>query len=201
MLTWISQVLGAMKPADAAQQLAAVRSFRCPCNNCTAVIRWLTTSNERSATLNRIGAPNVRHLEANLRQYARNVATSTVIRTSPQGIQITKTDAIWKAQLWAGNQAIGISAARAINTNESVLFAIFGERDYRAVLRALNVAYINTPLPNPAALGPAVAGRPSQATASGSNPGPSGAPATSAQPPTKRRRVEDDVQIIDLTSD
>ncbi|KAG9028082.1 hypothetical protein FS837_003996 [Tulasnella sp. UAMH 9824] len=201
ILTWIQKVLGTIKPADVSQQLASVRSFRCPCNYCARAINWLTTSNQRSTSIDRIGAPNVRHLEGNLRLYAGNIVMSRVVRTSPQGIEIVKSDAIWKAQLWAGNQVVGISAIRTINTNESVLLAIFGEEDYRAILRALNLKYINTPLPNPAALGPAAAGHPSQAAPSGSNAGPSRASAASAQPPNKRRRVEDNVQVIDLTSD
>lgn len=99
------------------------------------------------------------------------------------------------------NRDVGIKAVRAINTNESVLLAIFGEKEYRAILQALNVKYINTSLPNPAALVPVVAGHPSQAAPSGSNTGQTRAPASSAQPPSKRRRVEDNVRVIDLTSE
>ncbi|KAG9036120.1 hypothetical protein FS837_001739 [Tulasnella sp. UAMH 9824] len=201
IVTWIRRVLGTNKPADAAQQLASLRSCRCPCNFCARAIGWLKTSSQRSFRIDRIGAPNVRHLEGNLRLCAGNIVTSSVVRTTPQGIDIVKSDAFWKAQLWTGNQAVGIKAVRAINTDESVLLAIFGEKEYRAILRALNVKYINTPLPNPATLGPVAAGHPSQAAPSGSNAGSSRAPAASAQPPSKRRRVEDNVRVIDLTGD
>ncbi|KAG8940300.1 hypothetical protein FRC04_005433 [Tulasnella sp. 424] len=203
ILAWINRVLGTTKPADVAQQLAATRNCRCPCSYCTTAIRWLTTSNQPRTRIERIGAVNVKHLEAKLWQYASNVVTSSVIRTSPQGIEIIKKDAIYKAQLWAENQAKGISAVRAISTNESVLLAIFGDREYRTVLRALNVAYINTPLPSSFAPVPTpapVVNPPTQATTSSSTTRSSAAAAPLAHPPPKRRRVEDNVQVIDLTS-
>ncbi|KAG8986108.1 hypothetical protein FRB90_004214, partial [Tulasnella sp. 427] len=56
---------------------------------------------------------------------------------------IVKDPSFARAQQWPKNQSVALSNIRAISTNESVLLEVFGERNYRAILGALDEPYIN----------------------------------------------------------
>lgn len=89
ILRWLQTVLGTTKLADVAEKLAIIRKGRCACGSCAQVMRWLAEpSKEAAMSLDYIGIPKVNHLQMNLREYASKLADWTVVRTSPQGIEV-----------------------------------------------------------------------------------------------------------------
>ena len=88
VLGYADLVLG-RKPTDMTAQLAGVRRMACTCTSCTAVVAFFTSSSAPSLVLDRIGAPGVKHVEAELqRNYGVSVATCTVVKTTPRSLQV-----------------------------------------------------------------------------------------------------------------
>ncbi|KAG8921720.1 hypothetical protein FRC00_008319, partial [Tulasnella sp. 408] len=196
---WLKTVLGTTKLADVAQHLAIIGNCRCTCRSCAQVMRWLRErSNQAAMSLFGIGASNVNHLEKNLRDYASKVASWTVSRTPPHGIEVSKQSRIHRAQNWNTNKAAGLAAMRAISADESVLLSIFGEEVYKMAIKMLEVPYINAKM-GPAAPGDGTSGpsNPTRVVLEGASR-PRGN--SSVQPPPKRRRVEGNGQVIERTA-
>ncbi|KAG8921757.1 hypothetical protein FRC01_014909 [Tulasnella sp. 417] len=196
VLRWLQTVLGTTKLADVVQMLASIRNCRCICRYCAPVMRWLAEPSQgEEISLECIGAPNVNHLEKNLRNYVRKLVDWTILRTSPHGIRVVKNDRIYKAQMWSTNQAAGVAAVRAISADEGVLLSILGEEIYKTVVQMLDVPYINTEIGIMAGTSAPTNQTPAGLEGAGRPRGNS-----SVQPPPKRRRVDENIPVIDLTT-
>jgi hypothetical protein len=88
---WLEKVLGPFPEpqARATAVMATLAQHTCNCESCGRVRLFLTAQPERVLHLNRIGADNRRHVEAQLYQYARDAVTYTMIRGSPQGLIVS----------------------------------------------------------------------------------------------------------------
>ncbi|KDQ16692.1 hypothetical protein BOTBODRAFT_30614 [Botryobasidium botryosum FD-172 SS1] len=208
MFAWVQVILG-HKPSNSSNQFASVTRLgsRCSCPHCSSIVRFISSSTQPSHSLPRIGAPNVRHVMQQLESAGvRAVATWDVIRTSPQGLQITKTDQIWKAQRWPLNQQQGIGLLKGITTDEARLKDVFGEVDYHLLLDRLGVPWVNAPLNNATAASTSTMPQPSMSTTAGAGPsqvrpGTHSITTVEDSPPPKRRKIQEEThEVIDLCS-
>ncbi|KAF9256205.1 hypothetical protein L218DRAFT_950169 [Marasmius fiardii PR-910] len=187
---WAKEVLGP-KPNEAAAKPLLTNLNRLTCNQsyCVTVRKFLSTpSAERVAHLRQIGAPARRHVEKELESYGRGAATFETIRTTPQGLTVAKSDALYQPSRWKATQKQGLQVLQKIG-NEKVLEKIWGE-GYLAFMSQMNgdASKTTTPATAPRA-GPSQTQR-ARAPAR-PPPGPS-VPVT----PAKRKADE----IIDLTT-
>lgn len=88
MLYWVERVLGPRPLNTVSKHLEAIRNWQCSCNICPAVRDFLTSDAAESKEWQRIGAPKRGHVEKLLQSYAREVATYSTIRTTPQGLKV-----------------------------------------------------------------------------------------------------------------
>ncbi|KIO28615.1 hypothetical protein M407DRAFT_22201 [Tulasnella calospora MUT 4182] len=198
ILRWLQTILGTTKLDDVAQswpvsETAAVLA-------CGPFMRWLADpSKEAMMSQGYIGAPNVYHIEKNLWEYVSKLVDWTGQRTSPHGIEIVKKDKIHKAQMWTTNQALGLAAVRASSPDESILLSVLGEETYKTVIQMPEVPYSNGDI-GFAAAGTGTSGpsNPTQVVSEGASR-PRGN-SSAVQPPPKRRRVDENIPIIDLTT-
>ena len=80
-----------MSATRAAQLQDLARWTRtCSCDPCTRAREALTQSTERSVRIERIGAQAKKHVESKLRAHAGLLATWTMLRTTPQGLEVGK---------------------------------------------------------------------------------------------------------------
>lgn len=138
MQTWLRLVLGPAPGANAtlSSQLSALNRWTCSCLHCSEARRFLTTGPERSKTLHRIGAPTRRHVEGFLVAYARGLATYDTVRTTPQGLTITKSDALHKLLVWRIEHANGKALLKSIAPDDAQLHQLLGA-EYGNILAAL----------------------------------------------------------------
>ncbi|KAJ8072944.1 hypothetical protein PM082_019807 [Marasmius tenuissimus] len=135
---WAILVLGT-KPDEVLYQrlLAKVQGYTCTLPNCVAVRRFLTTPNaERSMKLERIGAPARKHVEKELQTHAVGAATFDTIRSSPQGLTVSKHDGLFQPARWRATQQEGVKLLKEIG-NEGVLRAIWSN-EYAAFINKMN---------------------------------------------------------------
>ena len=93
VVSWVDRVLGPSPLPNPALslQLKNLARWSCGCTYCHITKQFLTTSPESSKSLIKIGAPNRKHVEQELAVHARGLATSTLIRQSPQGLTVSVT--------------------------------------------------------------------------------------------------------------
>ncbi|KAK1228340.1 hypothetical protein PQX77_008593 [Marasmius sp. AFHP31] len=135
---WAIVVLGT-KPDEVLYQrlLAKVQRYTCTQPSCVAVRRFLTTPNaERSMKLERIGAPARKHIEKELQTHAVGAATFNIIRSSPQGLTVSKHDGLFQPARWRATQQEGVKLLKEIG-NEGVLRAIWGN-EYAPFINKMN---------------------------------------------------------------
>ncbi|CAL1700296.1 unnamed protein product [Somion occarium] len=125
MLAWISKILGKRPDADVSSIQANLKRWPCGCQHCQNA-RALLAKAERSNQMHRIGAPARRHVEAYLSQYARGAATYDTVRSTPQGLQLTKSDVLFQHLRWKAEQAKGADILKTISTDEAELKRILG---------------------------------------------------------------------------
>ncbi|OJT10004.1 hypothetical protein TRAPUB_13493 [Trametes pubescens] len=136
MLHWVQKVMGPRPPDSTASLLAGLKSWTCNCDVCPPVRNFLTAKPEESNSWTRIGAPKRRHLETFLSKYAKQIATFAMIRSTPQGITVTKTKAMVGPAKWAHGQAEGKKLLRSISANQHELQAVLGP-DYARIVAGL----------------------------------------------------------------
>ncbi|OCH94338.1 hypothetical protein OBBRIDRAFT_801332 [Obba rivulosa] len=136
MLLWARKVLG-QKPVDASAKLASIKNWTCSCEICTPVRLFLVSEPERSKNWHRIGAPTRRHVEKFLATYTPSVATWSTITGSPQGITVTKTDAVYHPIRWLAEQKKGLELLKKISGDAKELQMILGD-DYVKIVDLLN---------------------------------------------------------------
>ncbi|KAJ8075198.1 hypothetical protein PM082_019526 [Marasmius tenuissimus] len=135
---WAILILGAKPDEELYQRLfAKVQRYTCTQPNCVAVRRFLTMPNaERSMKLERIGAPARKHIEKELQTHAVGAATFDTIRSSPQGLTVSKHDGLFQPARWRATQQEGVKLLKEIG-NEGVLRAIWGN-EYAAFINKMN---------------------------------------------------------------
>lgn len=91
MIAWIKKVLGTKPtdtPADLVTTLAALKAC---CPSCKSVAKAMETGSSRAQQirLDRIGAPQAKHLDAKMRSCCRSsVGTWSIIQTTPRGFMV-----------------------------------------------------------------------------------------------------------------
>ncbi|KAK7036717.1 hypothetical protein VNI00_011382 [Paramarasmius palmivorus] len=193
MAGWVGKVTGP-KPDDTAAQplLAKINRWTCHDPHCAKVRQFLLKQPERTIRLDRIGAPSRKHVEKCISSHIYGAATFQMISGSPQGLSVTKADALVKPGEWRANQENGYAVLKSIG-NEQMLGKIWGN-ELSVLLNTLAGTRISTQMGTGlvASVRTAQASAPT-ASSSSSRPGPGpAAPVT----PAKRKIMD----VIDLTS-
>ncbi|GJE87332.1 hypothetical protein PsYK624_034150 [Phanerochaete sordida] len=204
---WTDRVLGPLPTTTSAAlsaQLAGLARWTCSCYPCKRAREVLTQSPERVVRVESIGANNRKHLESKLAQYAGALATWTLLRTTPQGLEIRKKDGLHQLVRWRTEQMKGLGVLQAMGSDDAELRRLLGEHYDRVVARVWGAAGPpgGRPVAHPAAAAAAAPPPPPAELATGL-PAPAAVarPASEAgQPPPKRRKVAANSEnIIDLT--
>ncbi len=89
MVFWVGKVLGRPPAPDSGKaQLKRMELWTCKCDHCTQVLNFLRNEGERSKTWAGIGYKVKQHLEKELKNWCRGVASWEVVSSSPQGIKV-----------------------------------------------------------------------------------------------------------------
>ncbi|KAL1704972.1 hypothetical protein EV121DRAFT_204515 [Schizophyllum commune] len=197
---WATHVLGPRPPDPPAHMLEKMGKPSCHCQSCVDVFTFLNESADRVCRLERIGVPKRQHLEQELSALARGAATWQVIGGTPQGLLVTKTDAVYKPVRWKALHAQAGAILRSISSDEVELRLIFGP-SYQAIVDMLHGVFnddrgqIPSESTQPSAASAGVAPRIPLASASNTVQ-----PAPSALPESRKRKAEHLTgDVIDLT--
>lgn len=92
VLAWCRKVLGP-KPPDVSPQINMVaRTLSSCCHSCKPIGTFLHSSKQRDLRLDRVGAPNAKHMDTKMRSCCSpNIATWTIVMTSPRGFQVSNS--------------------------------------------------------------------------------------------------------------
>ncbi|TCD68473.1 hypothetical protein EIP91_010648 [Steccherinum ochraceum] len=200
MLAWIEKVLGQKPKNDGRAELASLASWTCTCAECNPIRKFLQSGAQQSTSLSSIGAPRRKHLEGYLARYARLACSWQTISTVPQGIQVTKSPAVWQPALWKAVQGQGQAILKTVSGNEEELARILGThyRSITTILRGTPGTAVpsETPQGSASSAGGSAAGRRQRSPEITQNP------STAAQPPAKKRKTAsyNTSDVIDLTS-
>ncbi|KAG8947667.1 hypothetical protein FRC00_009007, partial [Tulasnella sp. 408] len=181
---WRQKSLGSM-PAGVGPLLSATDQITCACEECAEVKSYLGIVNPYENRLSQIGWETIRHVEETTLPHCRTVICWKAIKSQPEpSLWMRKSDDTIRSLGWLGKKNAGLSALQRISQDESTLKQVLGSDEYRRVLAALHVDYVNAPLPASSAQGV----EPTASAASNSAPTPS----TSAnhERPAKRRKVD-----------
>ncbi|KAI5830725.1 hypothetical protein K523DRAFT_302037 [Schizophyllum commune Tattone D] len=196
---WATHVLGP-RPPDPPADMLKMSKPSCHCQSCVDVFTFLNKSADRVCRLERLGAPKRQHLEQELSALARGAATWQVIGGNPQGLLVTKTDAVYKPVRWKALHAQAGAILRSISLDEAELRLIFGP-SYQAIVDMLHGMFnddrgqIPSESTQPSAASAGVAPRIPLASASNTVQ-----PAPSALPESRKRKAEHLTgDVIDLT--
>lgn len=187
---WLQDLLG--KPSGRPD--AVVRRLACSCQDCASVNRFLLS--DSSAETFWAAQRRRTHMESNIRSSIPDAVTfTTIMKGSPYGLQVTKTQATLATSGWR----VRVESTRAFlsqvgTSNE--LARIMGNRyqDVQAALAGSKPYKIGNPAPTvfPVRNAPVVSTSTMQARASGTQAGP-------VMAGTKRKA--DEADVIDLSSD
>ncbi|KAI1793097.1 hypothetical protein LXA43DRAFT_281235 [Ganoderma leucocontextum] len=140
LFSWVGEVMGP-RPFNANLALApigALEKWKCTCQHCPSIRRWLSQSPEGTRTFPNIGSSNRQHIEKFLKKHASGMATWFVDNSTPQGFVVTKLQLLIKPIQWMKNQAEGRKLLDAISTDAQDLRAILGP-EYAMVAAQLGV--------------------------------------------------------------
>lgn len=183
---WLQDLLG----TPSKQPDALVKKLVCECQDCAMVNKFLRSS---AATETFRAAQKRRsHMELNLKTTLPDAVTlTTVMRGSPHGLQVTKTQGTLTMDKWDGRVASARTFLALVGTPD-VLARIMGERyqDVQAALAGTRPYIIGNPTP---VVTPVASTSTTLATATGTQTGPVMA--------GMKRKAEDDGDVIDLTSE
>ncbi|GJE87366.1 hypothetical protein PsYK624_034490 [Phanerochaete sordida] len=157
---WLRLVLGRAPPPNAALagQLAALNRWTCTCVHCADARKFLTKGTERAKSMYRIGAPARKHVEGFLAAHARGLATCALVRSTPQGLTITRSDALQQLLVWRTEHANGKALLKSIAPDDAELRRVLGAA-YPEIVATLNGS-ANPPPPAAAGPGTSSAHRP-----------------------------------------
>ncbi|TCD68476.1 hypothetical protein EIP91_010651 [Steccherinum ochraceum] len=127
VLAWIEKVLGRKPDSDGSAQLASIPAWTCPCPDCTSARNFLKKASvDRNLYLYSIGAVKRRHVEDFLNRYARSACTWRTIGRSPQGLQIIKSDEVYRPGRWNADRDSGNAILKTVSEDENELRRILG---------------------------------------------------------------------------
>ncbi|KAI0717694.1 hypothetical protein C8T65DRAFT_804649 [Cerioporus squamosus] len=133
---WAATVIGSL-PQDTAATLQQLQlqlnGWSCTCEHCSTVKTWMTEEPERSMTYDRIGGTKRKHLEKFMKAHAMGLATWDPIMTTPQGIEITKTDTVAAPVEWFSHVQQGLKLLHDVGLDARELCTILGEEAGRMV--------------------------------------------------------------------
>jgi len=188
---WLQDLLG----TPSKQPDALVKKLACECQDCAKVNKFLRSS----AVTETFWAAQKRrsHMEVNIRNTLPDAVTlTTVMRGSPHGLQVTKTQGMLTMDKWDGRVESARAFLALVGTPD-VLARIMGERyqDMQAALAGTRPYKIGNPAPVVASVEDTSVASTSTtlATTSGTQTGPVMA--------GMKRKAEDDGDVIDLTSE
>ncbi|KAI0720055.1 hypothetical protein C8T65DRAFT_736222 [Cerioporus squamosus] len=203
LVLWVDTVLGRRPASEAATtQLKKVDGWKCACQHCREVRTFLREEPEKTKTWGRIGYRVRQHLEKELGRYCWSCASWKTVSTTPQGISVTKGNAIYEPTRWRAAQLQGLKMFESITSDTGEMQAILGD-DYLRVASALGVKASAPPLaaaPPAAVNGSTPAARQDIGT-HGASTSTSKTSTDGAPPPKRRKTVYDEKEVIDLTSD
>ena len=96
LLDWVGQVMGPRPSDKTFAPLDDLDDWKCGCDHCPKVHRWLAESAEPRHTFPNLGALNRKHIEKFLKTHASAVATWHADNARPQGLVVRK---LWRATL------------------------------------------------------------------------------------------------------
>ncbi|PIL31358.1 hypothetical protein GSI_06057 [Ganoderma sinense ZZ0214-1] len=153
MLYYTEKVLGP-RPADTlSKHVQALNRWTCSCELCPSVRRFLTSEATERREWQRIGAPKRRHVEQFLNLHARSLATYTLIRTTPQGLTVTKAKELVAPARWVEHQKKGLDMLKSISADPAVVKTVLGDDHAKISALLLGRPFVNAPVP----AGPSVA--------------------------------------------
>ncbi|KAA1473725.1 hypothetical protein DENSPDRAFT_823223 [Dentipellis sp. KUC8613] len=120
MILWIQKILGSPPAHNAtlATQMQSLRMWTCTCRDCQEVQAFLRSNLYRTQSMQKIGAPRRKHLEKNMAVIDRHLVTYQMIGGSPQGLTITKSEALHVLSSWKAKQRSGLNILNTIGANE-----------------------------------------------------------------------------------
>ncbi|KAH9897752.1 hypothetical protein C8Q73DRAFT_370472 [Cubamyces lactineus] len=137
MLYWGRKVMGPRPPGVPQAYMDALKAWTCSCDICPAVRTFLTSKPEETMSWTRIGAPKRKHVENFLNFRARGIASHQMIRSTPQGLTVTKKPVLVAPARWAHNQKEGKRLLASISPNAGELKAVLGA-DYLKITALLD---------------------------------------------------------------
>ncbi|KAJ7068789.1 hypothetical protein C8F01DRAFT_1247277 [Mycena amicta] len=133
---WMAKILGQKPNLNRVKEFSEkVKRVTCKCTHCTQVVRFLQSSDQQTMQLSRIGAPSVKHVSRELAGKLNGDVKYDVVRSSPQGLTVTKTPELARAAKWGGLLTQGRTLLRSIGS-EAELKNIWGDK-YVAALGPL----------------------------------------------------------------
>ncbi|KAL1680381.1 hypothetical protein EV122DRAFT_208022 [Schizophyllum commune] len=201
---WATHVLGPRPPDPPTDMLEKMSKPSCRCQSCVDVFTFLNKSADRVCRFERLGAPKRQNLEQELSALACGAATWQIIGGTPQGLLVTKTDALYKPVRWKALHAQAGAILRSISPDEAELRLVFGP-NYQAIVDMLHGAFNDTrgqspsESTEPSAASAGVTPRVPLASASNTvQPGP--AIVSGTLPESRKRKAEHLTgDVIDLT--
>ncbi|KAK7696246.1 hypothetical protein QCA50_000899 [Cerrena zonata] len=127
MRHWFNNVLGKRPDSDCTPALHSISQWVCSCNHCTRAKHFLQTQITKMIHMDRIGAPARKHLEQKLDTYAQLAATHVMVRTTPQGLTITKHQHFLVPQSWNATQTRGRTLLQGLSSTEKELKLLLGD--------------------------------------------------------------------------
>ncbi|KAJ3551126.1 hypothetical protein NM688_g4911 [Phlebia brevispora] len=147
--TWIHNFLPTAV-AEPTARINAIRAWQCDCQSCRFVRAFLLSDPDQSRECRKIGAQDIKHVEAYLRQFVTSEgATWHITHTIPEGLRITKTKLLHDCTVWKVGKTKAIKLLHDISPDEEERRRILGD-EYAELVRRVEGA------PAPAAAAPQV---------------------------------------------
>ncbi|KAG8897688.1 hypothetical protein FRC01_011215, partial [Tulasnella sp. 417] len=147
MATWRQKAMGPM-PAGVRPLLSAVDEITCACEHCARVKSYLEELHPYEERLDQVGSAIIGHVEATTLPHCHAVLSWRALASKPEpSLWMRKSDETIQGLAWFGKQQAGLSALQKISEDEATLMQVLGEDEYRRLLAALHVDYVNAPLP------------------------------------------------------
>ncbi|KAF7789412.1 hypothetical protein EIP86_000356 [Pleurotus ostreatoroseus] len=200
--TYTQRALGPLPSGNSDKRYTTIRGWLCSCTHCKRVRVFLLLKPERSMALERIGAPSRKHVEGYLAQFVTaEGATWDTIRTSPQGLKVTKTDLLHSRSVWQSRQQKAKQLIKDVSPDEAERVRIYGGEyaEYAKWMKGVPASGATASQQRQP-----IAATPSTSTASQAvNAGvrrTSSTQSSQALPPAKRVKKSGTREVIDLTS-
>ncbi|KAF7332529.1 hypothetical protein MKEN_00135500 [Mycena kentingensis (nom. inval.)] len=199
---WIDKDLGQKPNLERVKQFSEkLKRYACRCTHCAQVVRFLQSGEQQTLQLSRIGAPSVKHVSREVVACVLGDVTCQVRRSSPQGLDVTKSAELVRAAKWSGLLTQGRNLLSSVGSDAEVRH-IWGN-EYATALGPLLTKEQRVLAPNNP--GVVVPPPPPAPVASGSNSGPVAvkrkAPdvASAGAPPKKKPTITRTTEVIDIS--